>query len=212
VFWPKGVGAETFFNIYICGAFAGRNWSSRPLIVVVDPNSGPEGNAPLTTQEALRPDRIPHMGASSMRAIVGAGSRRIMKEPRPPAPFADAAKLVIEPGEILSLVQEMTARARRGERSDWESSIAVLAEKYRGDPDRVYCISVRIRCLADMMKDARMAAWVRPAPELDYSLTKVPVFRATARCPLILARERYRSDPDVFFRVVLEEADAEGQT
>ncbi len=140
----------------------------------------------------------------------------MMEAPRPPLPFERVNELVIKPEEIIYLVQEMTARARRGETADWHTSIAVLAEKYHGDPDRVYCISVRIRCLAEMMKDARMAAWVRAAPELDYSLTKEPVFRATARCPLVLVlvqgEKRYRFDPEVFFRIVLEEAEAEGQT
>jgi hypothetical protein len=135
-----------------------------------------------------------------------------MEAPLQPLPFEKANELVIQPEEILYLVQEMTARARRGETADWHTSIAVLAEKYRGDADRVYCISARIRCLVEMMKDARMAAWVRAAPELDYSLTKEPVFRATARCPLVLAERRYRFDPEVFFRMVLEEAEAEGQT
>lgn len=133
-------------------------------------------------------------------------------EPLPPLPFEKANDLVIRPEEILYLVQEMTARARRGEKADWHTSIAVLAGKYRGDPDRVYCISARLRCLVEMMKDSRMAAWVRPTPELDYSLTKEPVFRATAKCPLMLRENRYRFDPEVFFRIVLEEAEAEGQT
>ena len=148
-----------------------------------------------------------------MRAIVETGPRHTM-EPLPPLPFEKVNELVIQPEEILYLVQEMTARARRGETADWHTSIAVLARKYRGDPDRVYCISARIRCLVEMMKDSRMAAWVRAAPELDYSLTKEPVFRATARCPLVLIRgeKRYRFDPEVFFRIVLEEAEAEGQT
>lgn len=130
----------------------------------------------------------------------------------PPLPLEKMNKLVIEPEEIIYLVQEMTARARRGERPNWQTSIAILAEKYRGYPDRIHCISVRIRCLTDMMEDGRMAAWVRVAPEFDYSLTKKAVFRATARCPLILREKQYRFDPDVFFRIVLEEADAEGQT
>ena len=134
-----------------------------------------------------------------------------MDEPSPPLPFEEAVQLVIEPEEILWLVGEMTARARRGERPDWSPSIAALAGTYRGDPDRVYCISVRIRCLVDMMRDARMAAWVRAAPEVDYSLTKEPVFRATAWCPLILEEKRYRFDPDIFFRTVLEEAEAEAE-
>lgn len=135
-----------------------------------------------------------------------------MDNPLRARPFEGADKLVIEPEEILWLVQQMTARARRGESPDWQTSITVLARKYRGDPQRVYSISMRIRCLVDMMKDARMAAWVRAAPEIDYSLTKEPVFRATARCPLILEENRYRFDPDVFFRLVLEEAEGEGQT
>jgi hypothetical protein len=151
-----------------------------------------------------------------MRAIVEIASRHTMEASLPPLLFEKVNELVIKPEEIIYLVQEMTARARRGERPDWYTSIAVLAEKYRGDPDRVYCISARIRCLVEMMKDARMAAWVRAAPELDYSVTKEPVFRATVRCPLVLVlvrgEKRYRFDPEVFFRIVLEEAEAEAQT
>lgn len=135
-----------------------------------------------------------------------------MEQPLSPRPFDQVDRLAIEPEEILYLVQEMTARARRGERPGWSTSIDVLSEKYRGDPERVYCISVRIHCLVDMIRDGRMAAWVRAAPEADYSLTKEPVFRATARCPLIRGETRYRFDPDTFFRIVLEEAKTEGQT
>jgi hypothetical protein len=139
-------------------------------------------------------------------------ARRVVQKTPSPLPFGAAGKLVIEPEEIIYLVREMTARARRGERPDWHTSIAILAEKYRSEPDRVYCISARIRCLVEMMKDPRMAAWVRAAPEPDYSLTKEPVLRATARCPLVMGERRYRFDTVVFFRIVLEEADAEGRT
>ncbi|HTV55215.1 MAG TPA: hypothetical protein VMI06_09890 [Terriglobia bacterium] len=48
--------------------------------------------------------------------------------------------------------------------------------------------------------------------EAEYSLMKEPVFKATARCPLIRGEKRYKFDPDVFFRIVLEEAEAEGRT
>jgi hypothetical protein len=48
-------------------------------------------------------------------------------------------------------------------------------------------------------------------PDMDYSLTEAPVFKATAKCPLILGEKRYKFDPDDFFRIV-EEAEGEGTT
>jgi hypothetical protein len=144
-----------------------------------------------------------------MRAIVEAETRCVMAKG---LPFGDVDKLTIEPDEILYLVQEMTRRAREGDSVDWHTSIGVLADKYPGDPDRVFCISERIRCLVDMMSDPRMVAWTKKAPDLEYTLTKAPVFKATAKCPLIRGDKRFKFDPDVFFRIILEEAEAEGTT
>lgn len=129
---------------------------------------------------------------------------------KPPLPLSRVDKLIIEPDEILYLVQEMTKRAREGGAVDRYTSLAVLTKKYSGDPDRVFCISERVRCLVQMLEDPRMEAWTRKGPDLDYTLTREPVFKATAKCPLIRGQNRFEFDRDVFFRIVLEEAEAEG--
>jgi hypothetical protein len=123
----------------------------------------------------------------------------------------DVTQLVIDPEEIIYLAQEMAKLHEEQEPTDWYTSIGILAEKYPGDPDRVFCISERFRCLRMLMNNPRMQRWsITAIDDPDCNHTNGAVFRAVAKCPLRRVEERLHFDADDFFRIVLEEAEVEG--
>ncbi len=127
-----------------------------------------------------------------------------------PQAIQEAMDLTIDPEEILYVVTEMTRRHDKREAPDWFTSIGVLVERYPGDVERVFCITERMRCLVQMMKDSRMRRWTVDAKDPSCSITNEAVFRAAAKCPLVLRKKRMSFDADEFFRIVLEESDSEG--
>ena len=53
----------------------------------------------------------------------------------------------------------------------------------------IFCITERMRCLVQMMKDSRMRRWTRcEAKDPSCSITNEAVFRAAAKCPLVLRK------------------------
>ena len=117
----------------------------------------------------------------------------------------------VKPEEIIALVQEMETRHDEGRELDWESSIIVLLQQHPGQPQKVLCISERIRCLFEMTKDARMRRWSFETPEHGCLRTSEAVFRAAALCPLHAHKDGVRFDADEFFRIVLDETPSDGR-
>lgn len=121
--------------------------------------------------------------------------------------------MVIDPEEIIYLVQEMADRHYKGQEIGFEYSVLALLEKYEGRDDiadRTYCVSTRMHCLICLMGDKRMRGWSMETKDPECTLTNCALFHAAALCPLRLDSERYRFDADEFFRIALEKAEPEG--
>lgn len=116
----------------------------------------------------------------------------------------------IDPEEIIFLVQEMENLHDEGMETSWYTSLAILADRYKEDHNRVVCISERMMCLTEVMEDDRMRAWARKPAGKEYTLTNQAAFIATAKCPLRFKDEKLFFDPEEFFQLALIESPAEG--
>jgi len=119
--------------------------------------------------------------------------------------------LTIQPEEIIYLVQEMSKLHNEGVKTDWYSSVGILAERHKGDRSRAVCISQRMMCLAKVMEDDRMRAWTKKPEGKEYILTNQAAFIAAAKCPLRYENEELFFDPEEFFQIALAESPAEGE-
>jgi hypothetical protein len=119
----------------------------------------------------------------------------------------------IKPEEILYVVKEMTRLRQEGGEPDWYSMIFILSKRYKRKSDKMFCISERIGCLREMLKDERMRGWSMQTVDKDCLLTNGAVFRGVALCPLKRGEDRKRAyfDPDEFFNIVLQETQSEGR-
>ncbi len=121
-------------------------------------------------------------------------------------------RLQVDAGEVLYLVQEMARLHQEREPGEVgiESAVAILADKYRDDYDRVHCIMERMRCLHHLLADDRMRGWTITGPEDGCLLTNEAVFRAVAKCPLKGNSKKVWFDADEFFEIALSETEPEG--
>jgi hypothetical protein len=74
----------------------------------------------------------------------------------------------------------------------------------------MFCVSERMRCLAELMKDPRMRRWTIEDPDPACMITNHAVFHAVAKCSLQMDEKKVWFDADEFFRIVLEECEPEG--
>jgi hypothetical protein len=124
-----------------------------------------------------------------------------------PSRWDDAVRLKIEPEEIAYLVQEMARQHVLNEGTDFFTSIAILMDRYEGQEkiaDRIYCITIRMRCLAGLMRDKRMQGWKMETSDPECTFTNAAVFDSVAVCSLQKEDERFYFDADEFFRIALE--------
>jgi hypothetical protein len=125
----------------------------------------------------------------------------------------DIQSMQIAPEEITYLVQEMARRHQErppGE-VDFYTALAILADGYRQDHDRCFCIMERMRCLIALRADERMRGWTVQGIEKGCILTNEAIFRAAAKCPLKANRKRVWFDADEFFKIALHETASEGR-
>ncbi len=136
-----------------------------------------------------------------------------MKVQKQTSRWEDAGHLRIEPEEITYLVQEMARRHDEDGEADFFASFAILMGRYEGHEDaadRIYSITARMRCLAELMQDERMRGWTMKTEDLKCTLTNAAVFHAVALCTLQIKDERFYFEPDEFFRIALEKTEPEG--
>jgi hypothetical protein len=127
-----------------------------------------------------------------------------------PVMMQRAQEIIVDPEDIIFLVKEMTKLREEGRNVDWATSIFILRDLYESDADKMFCVSERMRCLSKLMKDPRMKGWTIEDPDPECIITNHAVFRAVAKCMLRFDEKRTWFDADEFFRIVLEECDAEG--
>jgi len=126
--------------------------------------------------------------------------------------WEDALRLKIEPEEIAYLVQEMARQDDLAGGVDLYASIPILMDRYKGQEkvaDRIYCLTIRMRCLADLMQDERMQGWTMEASDPECTLTNAAIFNAVALCSVWTEAERFHFDPDEFFRIAKEHVETE---
>jgi hypothetical protein len=124
--------------------------------------------------------------------------------------YDDIIPMQIEPEEIVYLVTEMAKSHDEHGEVDWYTQVGILADRYPRDSIRSFCIMERMQCLIRMTKDKRMKDWSMDTDDPKCDLTHGAVFRATAKAPLYVRRQRLRFDADEFFTLVLNEAPSEG--
>jgi hypothetical protein len=132
---------------------------------------------------------------------------------RIPKSIRNVQVMQIETEEITYLVSEM---ARQHEESapgevDLVTAVVILAERYRDDQHRPFCIMERMRCLIELVTDERMRGWTVQGIEEGCLLTNEAIFGATAKCPLKADANRIWFDPDEFFQMALSETPVEGR-
>jgi hypothetical protein len=121
-----------------------------------------------------------------------------------------AKDIVVDPEDIIFLVREMTTLREEGHEIDWTTSLFVLRDLYENDVNRIFCVSERMRCLTELMKDPRMRGWTIEDRDPACVITNGAVFHAVAKCLLQMDENRIWFDADEFFRIVLEECEPEG--
>jgi hypothetical protein len=125
----------------------------------------------------------------------------------------DIATMTIEPEEIYYLVQKMAEHRQEHGEANFFTSIGILAERYRDDPDRTFCISQRMSCLIPLMNDPRMRGWsFEDSKDSKCTVTNAAVFIAVAKCSFLKRDESLSFDPDQFFKIVLENSDLNENT
>lgn len=122
----------------------------------------------------------------------------------------DIQNLVVETRELTDLVQEINKDDHEDGQTDWYTAVAILANRYKGDPDRAFCVLKRIECLLALMKEPRMRGWSVETTEPGCVVTHHAAFEAAARCPLRLSGDHFYFNPDEFFRIALEKRAPEG--
>jgi len=122
----------------------------------------------------------------------------------------EAINTKIEPEEIIYLVKEMTRLRDEGHEPNWYTSIGILAERYRNERGKPFCITERMECLAEMMKDPRMRGWSLDGPQEGCMITSEAVFTATAKCTLQANEKQFWFDADEFFNIALMSTPSEG--
>jgi hypothetical protein len=130
--------------------------------------------------------------------------------PKVPESIREIQRMEIAPEEIVYLVEEMAKVHQERGSATFYTSVAILAERYRNEPGRSFCVIERMRCLAALSSYGRMKGWTIEGTEKCCIHTQEPVFRAVAKCPLKADAKRVWFDPDEFFQIVLAETDSEG--
>lgn len=126
--------------------------------------------------------------------------------------WQEITNLEINPEDVAYLAQEM-ARRNHAENADFFTLIAILGERFRGQEksaDRMFCISTRMECLSELMKDQRMRGWTIETNEAQYTLANWAIFHAAAVCTLQVQDDRFYFDADEFFRIALADLEPEG--
>ena len=126
--------------------------------------------------------------------------------------WEDAVRLKIEPEEIDYLVKEMARQHGLNGGIDFYTSIPILMNRYRGQEkvaDRIYCITMRMKCLADLMRDERMHGWRMDRSDSERTFTNAAIFSAVALCSVQTENERFHFDADEFFRIAQEQVEPE---
>jgi hypothetical protein len=125
----------------------------------------------------------------------------------------------VKPQEIFSLVQEMTRLHQEGDKPDFYTAVAILAQRNKEASiskrtNKMFAITERMQCLAKLIEeqDVRMRGWTMEAIEEGCVLTNTAVFTATALCSIKRVDNKTRFDEDEFFDIVLRECEAEGQS
>jgi hypothetical protein len=131
---------------------------------------------------------------------------------RIPRCVREIQKLEIATEEITYLVEEMARQHEQREQGEvnFYTAVAILAERYRQDHDRCFCVMERMRCLVEVMRDSRMRGWTIQGIEEGCLITNEAIFRAVAKCPLKADAKRAWFDPDEFFNIALSELESEG--
>lgn len=129
----------------------------------------------------------------------------------PAAQWQEITELEINPDDVTYLAQEM-ARRDHADDADFFTSIAILGQRFRGQEksaDRMFCISTRMECLSELMKDKRMPGWTIETNDPQCTVANA-VFHAAAVCTLRVEDDRFYFDADEFFRIALEGIEPEG--
>jgi hypothetical protein len=117
-------------------------------------------------------------------------------------------EMEISPEEITDLVQEIAKKRNGGIETDWHTMLGMLADRYRDDCDRAFCVHERMQCLINVMEDDRMRAWTKGPSDKPFWYVNTAAFIAAAKCPLRFRDELY-FDPEEFLLVALEESTPE---
>jgi hypothetical protein len=126
--------------------------------------------------------------------------------------WQEITELEINPEDVTYLAQEI-ARCDRAEDADFFTLIAILGQRFRGQEksaDRMFCISTRMECLSELMKDKRMRGWTIETNDPQCTVANAAIFYAAAICTLRVEDDRFYFDADEFFRIALEGIEPEG--
>lgn len=85
---------------------------------------------------------------------------------------------------------------------------AALAKKH--DHNDLTNAVMRLRALAEIVKETDRSSWVMTLRGKDYKLINEAALRAAARTPLVEKKRKLKFDPSQFAKIVLEESEAEG--
>jgi hypothetical protein len=126
--------------------------------------------------------------------------------------WQEITELAIDPEDVAYLVLEMARRDQTAD-ADFFTLIEILGERFRGrkkSADRMFCISTRMECLSELMKDERMRGWTIETNDPECTLANWAVFHAAAVCTLQVENDRFYFDADEFFEIALEGIEPEG--
>jgi hypothetical protein len=126
--------------------------------------------------------------------------------------WQEITELSINPDDVAYLAQEMALRDQV-EDADFFTLIAILGQRFRGQEksaDRMFCISTRMECLSELMKDERMRGWTIETADPECTLASWAVFHAAAVCTLRVENDRFYFNADEFFSIALEGIEPEG--
>lgn len=125
--------------------------------------------------------------------------------------WQEITELEINPEDVAYLAVEM-ARRDHPEDVDFFTLIAILGERFRGQEksaDRMFCISTRMECLSELMRDERMRGWIVET-NTRCTIANWAVFHAAAVCTLQVQDDRFYFDAEEFFKIALAELEPVG--
>lgn len=125
--------------------------------------------------------------------------------------WQEITDLEVDPKDVAYLALEMAQRNQTD--VDFFTLIAILGERFRGQEnsaDRMFCISTRMECLSELMKDERMRGWTIETDNPRCTLANWAVFYAAAVCTLRVQDDCFYFEADEFFKIALQEVEPEG--